>query len=158
MHYISGGQCCANHCTALLPALGVMLLHLNLHKLTSKLPVPHSLVCVSVYVCANVYAHTHMQAHVLCKGICFWAPSSPLSASPRCPEGGKRPRGAHANTESRPSAQSPASRCLRALQCQALAPGKVTEAEIGCPPSPRENKNILIKAGKALGTIALAPG
>lgn len=44
------------------------------------------------------------------------------------------------------------------LQFQVLAPGKVIEAEIGCPFSPRENKNILIKARKALGTIALAPG
>jgi len=46
----------------------------------------------------------------------------------------------------------------RALQFQVLASGKVIEVEIGCPPSPRENKNILIKAGKALGTIVLAPG
>ena len=45
-----------------------------------------------------------------------------------------------------------------AQQFQILAPGKVIEAEIRCPLSPRENKNILIKAGKALETIVLAPG
>lgn len=46
----------------------------------------------------------------------------------------------------------------QALQFQVLSPGNVIEIEIGCPPSPRENRNILIKAGKALGTIVPVPG
>ena len=88
--------------------------------------------------------------------------SPPVLASHQLAEGGrKKAEGPPFSVASQPSARlllAAPSVGPRALQFQVLASGKVIEVEIGCPPSPRENKNILIKAGKALGTIVLAPG
>lgn len=174
--YISSRPLCANHyatffllfvvdySTCLSTHVFLMSLHwTSVHMLMRWPLVPHSSVsvCVCVCVCYCTHARICTHAHVLFKDISFWAPSSPFLASHQFTKGGTR-QGAPMQTQN----HSPPLYLLLAvpsdgpwtLQFQVLAPGKVIEAEIGCPFSLRENKNILIKARKALGTIALAPG